>query len=406
MDEHQYDDFQPKREFDPLAHETELDWETYRAPMKPSIDETVGLTSPGNWTIGSSMLCKACNDKQQPPPEAVCSWTDNGTMYYLQKRQVPKEDLEPEGNFLIGRLADYEGPFRSVWSLSPNVFIKVKPWTKDLTTEATTIRWVNKHVPSLPTEDVIYDWIDTKWFRTVMISRRVPGVTYQEAWPSLSTQQKLQVADQVAEHLKALGQFTSDYIETVAGTGLAGKHSLGVAEALSPTKLRVLPRVSRKDHIDYMTRLDSGITPLCADEPLVLQHNDVNPTNFLITKPSSPQEIPKVTGIIDWENIGYKLKWETSTFARQSTSFWVHTDPPHPERNDWGWMLSNACVRAGFPIYLGLIRREARLRYPDYPDTPVEYLYNSTNMPIIGKNGLPPTFGRNQLNCSIIPRIH
>ncbi len=40
-----------------------------------------------------------------------------------------------------------------MWKLNENVFYTVK-------TEATTLRWVNKNDPSVPTEEVVYDWND------------------------------------------------------------------------------------------------------------------------------------------------------------------------------------------------------------------------------------------------------
>jgi hypothetical protein len=45
-----------------------------------------------------------------------------------------------------------------------------------------------------------------------VISKRVPGETYQKAWPSLTEQQKLHVADQVAGHLKVLSKIKSDHV--------------------------------------------------------------------------------------------------------------------------------------------------------------------------------------------------
>ena len=186
----------------PFTHVPEMEWELWRAPLRPSIDETVGLRSPGLWSIGTLMICKILKDGEDMPSDVVCSWSDNGATYYLQKRPVPRVNRDPEGDFLATRHPEYYGVSRGIWNFSQNVFCKVKSWTEGLTTEATTIRWINKNVSSVPTEEIIYDWIDTAWNRTVMISKRVTGKTYQEAWSGLTTQQRLQVADQVARHLK------------------------------------------------------------------------------------------------------------------------------------------------------------------------------------------------------------
>ena len=126
----------------------------------------------------------------------------------------------------------------------------------------------------MPTEEIIYDWVDPEWNRTVMISKRVPGKVYQDAWPGLTTQQKLQVADQVAIHLKALSEKTSDYIETVLGTGLVGVWSLRVREALPFWKPRLEPRVHRDDYEAFVKRRDGRLgidmVALGVGEPFVL----------------------------------------------------------------------------------------------------------------------------------------
>ena len=105
---------------------------------------------------------------------------------------------------------------------------------------------------------------------------------------------------------------TSDYFETVQRTGLIGEWSLRVREALPLWKPRIEPRVSREDYDAFVKRRNGhlGIEMVAPGigEPLVLQHRDCTPTNFLVTTPSDPDQMPKVTGIIDWERVGYLPK--------------------------------------------------------------------------------------------------
>ncbi|KAG9236275.1 hypothetical protein BJ875DRAFT_372513, partial [Amylocarpus encephaloides] len=103
-------------------------------------------------------------------------------------------------------------------------------WFEPLMTEATTLGRIKKNGLSVLTEELIYDRIDSERNRTVIISKRVPGRTYQQAWPSLTTEQKLEVANQVAEHLKSLAEQSPEFVETVEGTALEGEHSLRVRE--------------------------------------------------------------------------------------------------------------------------------------------------------------------------------
>jgi hypothetical protein len=48
-----------------------------------------------------------------------------------------------------------------------------------------------------------------------MLSRCAPGTRFYEAWPQLTDNHKLEVAEGVAKHAKALADFTSEYVETV-----------------------------------------------------------------------------------------------------------------------------------------------------------------------------------------------
>jgi len=283
---------------DPLLDIPSLPIEIARVPLQPSVDETVGLTSYRHWSIGSLMTCRALRDGENMPPDAVCSWIDEDTTYILTKRSVPRVDRTPEGDFLVNRLPNYFGLSRGIWTLSPNVFCKAKSWTEGRTVEADILRWVNKNSPSIPTTKIIYDWVDAAWNRTILISRRVPGKTYKDAWPSLTQRQRLAVADQVAGHLKTLSEHTSDYAETVTGSGPVGAWSLRVREALPRWQPRIEPRVSREDYEAYMKRRDkrAGVesAPPGIGEPFVLQHDDCSPTNIFVTTPSEP-ELPVVT---------------------------------------------------------------------------------------------------------------
>lgn len=194
--------------------------------MPPKMYETICLTSSDHWSLGSMIICEKLQIGHDVPSDTVCQWVDNEATYCLRKRSEPKADRTVEGDPESGRVRKH---FTSgVWTLSPNVFCKVMQWTGESTTDATTIRFINTNIRSLPTEEVIYDWVDIEWRRSFMLTRRAPGIRYDEAQPFLTTEQKLQIAAQVAKQLKSLAELTSDCIETVVGRGLEGMHSLRV----------------------------------------------------------------------------------------------------------------------------------------------------------------------------------
>lgn len=219
-------------------------------------------------------------------------------------------------------------------------------WIEESTTDAATIRFINKNIPPVPTEEIIYDWTDPEWGRSFMLSRRVPGTRYDEAWPRLTREQKLQIATQVAKHLKSLSKPTSDYVETVEGRGMEGEHSLRLREDLPEWKPRVEPKVSREQYREFLKRA-RAFEPPSFGEHFVLQHPDLNPTNFFVTIPSNSYEVPRVTAIIDWSNVGYFPEFYVATHPRGQYHFAVED-----QRGgyDWMWMLSNALVKEGFPL--------------------------------------------------------
>jgi hypothetical protein len=162
----------------------------------------------------------------------VCSWIDDGATYCLRKRSSPRTNRDPQGDALVGRHAESR-VYRAFWNLSPNIYCAVRTWTEGLTTDAITVRWINKNIPSVPTEEVIHEWIDLEWNRYITISKRDPVSTYFDAWSGLTSQQKLHVADQVARHNKALSVMTSDYIETAEGNSVDGEWSIKKGAAFS-----------------------------------------------------------------------------------------------------------------------------------------------------------------------------
>jgi hypothetical protein len=310
--------------------------------------ETISLTSPNHWSIGSLMTCSKV-DVGNVPSDAVCEWEDEGSTYCLRKRLLPRTERSVKGDPVAGRVR--KSMHNSAWILSPNVFCKIMWWVSGSTTDAETIRFVNENIPSIPTEKIVYDWIDEEWRRSFMLTQRAPGTRNDEAWPLLTTEQKLGVAAQVAKHAKALAEFTSDFMGTVTGRGFEGQHSLRHREDLPEWKPRIEGKASSAQYRAFLKR-KHGIETPDFNGPFVLQHPDLNPTNFFVTFTSD--EVPKVTAIIDWSNVGYQPKFYVATLP--SGRYWFAVEDQLGGA-DWMWMLSNALVDEGFPLEMEHLRK-------------------------------------------------
>ncbi|KAL3418583.1 hypothetical protein PVAG01_10299 [Phlyctema vagabunda] len=352
------------RVHDPLVSIPGID-RSPESSLQPPISETVSLIDPNTLSIGSLMIGKVVRDGESIPSDAVCTWSTGDVTFCLQKRAEPraKEDID-EDSFLLYHEENSGAEMlvrEGVWSMGPHleIFCKAKPWAEGVTTEADTIRWINKNIPSVPTPEVLYDWVDKNWNRSIMIMKRVPGQIYQKAWPHLTHEQRLHVADQVAGHLRTLSEWTSDYAETVLGTARTGIFSLREHDVLPIWKPRIEPRTSRKDYYAFLRRENETMgfeMPIPgAEEPLVLQHGFVTPFNFLVSLPPNSSQMPQVTGIIGWRGAGYSPKYEIATKPRVLRNDTISPGNLDFEQINFQWMLSNACFRLGLPVELDYV---------------------------------------------------
>ena len=88
-----------------------------------------------------------------------------------------------------------------------------------------------------------------------MLSKRVSGTRFDEAWPNFTNTQRLQVADNIAKPTKFLSAFTSEYIESVASGAIVGKHQLRLREDLPLYKSRLEPSVSQEEYRAFLERM-------------------------------------------------------------------------------------------------------------------------------------------------------
>ena len=111
----------------------------------------------------------------------------------------------------------FAGTSAGVWSIGENAVCKVHAWRKELELEANTIQFVRQHAKEVPVPEVIYTWIDHKLNRTFLIMKRVSGQTLEQAWPRLSSSQRIQIADDIARYCVILAKNTSSLFESANG---------------------------------------------------------------------------------------------------------------------------------------------------------------------------------------------
>lgn len=96
------------------------------------------------------------------------------------------------------------GTSTAVWSIGNNVICKAKAWCEGLELEANTIGFVREYAGEVPFPEVIHTWIDHDLNKTFLIMKRVSGRTLQQAWPELSSGNRIQIADEIAGYCNTL----------------------------------------------------------------------------------------------------------------------------------------------------------------------------------------------------------
>ncbi|KAG4441885.1 hypothetical protein IFR05_002626 [Cadophora sp. M221] len=111
-------------------------------------------------------------------------------------------------------------------------------------------------------------------------------------------------------------------------------------------------------------------------------HPDCNPGNFFVTTTSGPEQMPQVTAIIDWERVGYFPNYLAATTPRWNQHFIIGDQKePTEEIFDWQWMISNACVRVGFPLELDYTKESLKHQIAHFPPLSIENFIRCDHFP-------------------------
>lgn len=242
--------------------------------MEHPARESVRRMTTHLWALGTKMMCVKIDAQDTPPLHTFCSWQDGNSEFHIIPRDEALLTADGEGDCAMDRIQEF-GTGGSVWSIGNEAICKVKGWRSDRQLEATTTAFVKEHCPSVPVPDVIYSWIDKPIHRTFLILGRVHGRTLNDAWPLLSATQRVNIANEVAQHCSTLASKTSLRYETVSGYGILEYWLMGRPPASNPTWLpMVLGPLTGEEMHTYMSKISSVPVP-SFDMPFLLYHPDL-----------------------------------------------------------------------------------------------------------------------------------
>lgn len=195
---------------------------------------------------------------------------------------------------------------RGVWSIGTDLILKERP-DEGPKNEAKTLQLLERYADN-PAPELVCDWADRNG-RYFVLQKRMEGESLETVWPILSHDQKVAIADQVADVCKHLQSITSSSIQTVDGGACSPAllffnfdprgpfHSdVELWDAISLTIHNPPEKSFPQQVLDNLKKR----FPKCA--PYVLTHCDLNIGNIMVKD-------GKLVGIIDWEHAAYYPIW-------------------------------------------------------------------------------------------------
>ncbi|RDA88219.1 hypothetical protein CP532_0360 [Ophiocordyceps camponoti-leonardi (nom. inval.)] len=223
------------------------------------------------------------NDK----PCAACSWTE-------QRR----DSCRYHSNIKLF----YEMSNRGVWAIGSKLIVKE---TSDYPPnhEARDTQFVRSHT-TIPVLEAVQEWTENG--RYFLVSKRVPGSTLYELWPTMSETERESVAKQTADYLRQLRSLTSTRMEGLGGEPIYSSFlflvgddiphgPLASDEELWEEMAKALSKVPETVRLRFKQRMPPAT-------PYTFTHGDLTTRNIMVSD-------GKVTGIIDWESSGFFPVW-------------------------------------------------------------------------------------------------
>lgn len=167
--------------------------------------------------MGSKFVCEKAA-REEIAKSAAAVWNDDGDFYYL--REASDEESFAPNNKAIECMIHKGGTSSAVWAIGSKVICKVKTWCEGMEMESSTLAFVCINFPHIPVPEVVFSWLDAGMNRTFLLIKRVEGQTLQCAWPSLSSQHRLQIASTVAQYCRDLATLQAHSLQTATGLGV------------------------------------------------------------------------------------------------------------------------------------------------------------------------------------------
>lgn len=252
--------------------------------MKDPLRESIKQVDANTWLIGPLQV------RRSKGYSDTCTWYDEGddASYTLTNASAPLPPTVQLSENDPFQLVYDVGDSSAVWSVGNSAFCKVKLCRQGVTSEAATLKFVQKLVyeqqPDFKIPKVLHQTEHND--RSYLFLTRVQGRTLGDAWPTLDEKWRQHYIKAIVNVCKFLESQECDKL-----CGADGKNAL---------ELYLIKYGAEKDYSP--DNLRQGCILIGMDcSKFVFYHADLGPRNIIV------EDIPKTgtVGIIDWELAGY-----------------------------------------------------------------------------------------------------
>ena len=288
-------------------------------------------------------MCERSKTDSVRPTDVLASWEDGQYNFFLRKDENETKDLdlpspvETNSGFIVDKVYK-AGLELAVWKVGSQAMLKVQSRFPDTTTEDVAIDFVKKIAPELPVPEVIHAWNGKD--RSFMLYRRMEGTNLQDAWESLSPEQRDLAAETVADWATALAQHASEKLQSVTENYLPE----GWLNPKPGNRVGLGPWTNEEaaKHFASYPVEDHAFPVL--DGKFYFYHPGLSPESILVSN-------GRVSGILDWDMAGYYPRFWIATKPARHPAFVFDPSIPGCPDTDWNQRLSSALEKRGFPQF-------------------------------------------------------
>lgn len=247
------------------------------------------------WLIGKLILRRISASSE------FATWKDDdGSVFLLtvaQEELLPTVTTDVDSPHIT--LIHEAGDASAVWSIGNNAICKARYTLPGITSESTTLQYVQDQNPSFTTPKVLHHAFDHD--RNYLFLQRVPGITLSKAWPGLDDGWRKKYIDEIVRCIREMERWKGP---------LGGVDGQGILENW------VLVPGAKRDYTPKNLRKNCEELGMdCSD--CVFIHADLAPTNILVEEEPRTGRI----GLVDFELAGFFPKSWIRTKFKASWAF-------------------------------------------------------------------------------------